>query len=190
MATSSSPTFVEVTVVDNNIVGGIAVIGDQGKACFVAGKFNFVGVNVFHGQVADLAILLDNSIGPVHCCQGDLGFDVCSGRGVAGIASLEHFDAVRATLGYSVNETFGVFTDDCIWVCLRGDRVSSLVSIWIIAFAVIAFVQVHSVTEVVVQAFRNLGNVRVATISSIWVVAAMVRTEMGLVMEGAITMAS
>ncbi len=136
-------------MVDNDIVGGIAVIGDQGKARFVAGKFNFFRVNIFHRQVADLAILLDNSIGPVHCCQGDLGFDVCSGRGIAGIASLEHFNAVRATLGYSVNEAFGVLTDDCIWICCRRDRVS-LVSIWIIAFAVIAFVQVQLVTEVVV----------------------------------------
>ncbi len=179
-------------MVDNNIVAGIAVIGDQGKAQFIAGKFNFVGVNVFHGQVADLAILLDNGIGLVHCCHGNLGFNVLSSWGIAGIASLEHGNAVRAARGHGVCETIFVFTHYCVLICGRGDR-DSLVSIRVVALAVVTFIQVQLVTEVGVQTVRDLRHVRVASISSVRVVVrlrndvVMGRSGMGLVNEVAIT---
>ena len=83
-------------LVQDNIVCGIAVVGNEDAAIAVAGKFHLVDINVGHGGIDDLAILLDHGVGFVDCGVLDLEINVGIGWGIFDVASLNNIDVVGA----------------------------------------------------------------------------------------------
>ena len=85
---------VVIGAVHNNVVVGIAIIRNQHTAIVVAGKFDFVNIDLVHWRMENLSVDLNHGVVFVHCSVSNLGADVRASCDIEGTSSLENIDNV------------------------------------------------------------------------------------------------
>ncbi len=63
---------VMIRALEDDIIGGVTIIRNQGASGIVTGKFDFAYIDLVHGSEENLAIALNDGMFLVHSSHGDL----------------------------------------------------------------------------------------------------------------------
>ena len=80
---------------DDNIIGGVCVVGYQGAAIIITGELDFVGIDLIHWSMENLTVLLDHSMLTAHGSHGYLFVHIFVGaKSVPGVTTLDNIDVM------------------------------------------------------------------------------------------------